>query len=1137
MDDARQVGVMAPTGNQDSGSPWLHPNGFTLFLPGVDPKDHEAIRQAVPEGSPLHVALRSGGVVVIGKMLVPVPHTSLSTLQVQGAVRCRKNVVTVGTTVRLPDHLASLHATWDALKRGVPGYDLERALRDYLRSLDRQHTKVFENRVMRDLLDGIQAQASTDIRLPRNTVGMSRRTAELFHQKLGQVCEDVASRASIEGLLILVQRFPTANTRSARWTKIVVLTGVPDFQLLFNPEDWNFLNGGDTDGDLGYGCYDGVVRFGKPLDLGDYPRLVRHIEHEPKGLLERLVKEYGPVTPDKAVERVMSMSIKELTGPMDYTFHCLARSYAVEQSRKETVPSRRHRQFREAYLTVFGIYFPVQEAVMDARKMEGGNQALRRVAGELQEAISGKALDSLAFAPFLEGKGLLAPFQRVLGAIGHGLSRCRQTAFGFLVAAGRKREERLDILLEKLQVSDEEVLETLQQDAQGEALHFLPGKAKRARAEAERFQPKVEAEVKTVVVNPKVLGDNLLGLFRSIHWEGQPVFSQVSFEAGMYNPHGSNRIALKMSPHWQHQRVGYRVHWSLVVEFPQVTPVGDQGHAVVAFSGNRDPRFFRPRFILEGGVVKKVGLGSTFKEAIRQAVTRQARRRDSKGFKAQWTLEMGLRSCVEGRSRSLGRNPDDLDLGGMLPSDPLLNLIHQDEFEVVSRGKTVLEQWEEREQILTHLASTEGGSMDVLSTSKGKPGTVVSRANAFGVPNFLHAINPFAVYLDGKRRVEAREIRRALPLAHPEPLAVTAMGTQLPPALAECITHLNCAVLDCNANTFPVTKWDAASRSRVPTGEFFRHDTLVATAEGVAKLAVARLELQALDLGGLARMQERLADLGYPEGSYRVEEEAFVLGEGLTVKSYRLILDGPIEDVGKVKATVGPIKGVLTVIPVRLEARHLLPNGRIRRTPIHLLLPQDTLERKKALDAVLYMLAAKAGIESIDPAQDLRELVEEIRAGLQDHQEDPDGLESVVAIHPDGTVDHLGQALVGVLPFYRPPQTGLSTFAVRRGEQGIPVHAHALVMSGLRYCLPERTSEAFLDIRWLQHQIRRLIPLAGAAVTKGTDAGTPSLEDVPEGACLVTEDPEGAFESLTDAGFGGDDGLPPEGEANWDPDY
>jgi hypothetical protein len=1092
----------------------MHTDGFHYFIPGVlDPDAHEAIRLAVPEASPLAVAFRSGGSVLIGKLVVPVAHVSLSQVQVLPAQLAYRNKLVVGVAIRLPDQLARLHAAWDAVSKGVE-YDLTWLLKSYAADCGKEVGKLVENRVMRSLFDGLQGQASTDIRLPRNTVGMSRKTARLFFERLVKRHASFAALQDLDGVLILAQRFPVANPKGARWVKIIILPDVPDFQLLFNPIDWNDLNGGDTDGDQGFGSTDGKARIGKRLDVGPYPHLVRYDEAGYRGMLGRLAAGWTPTTPQAAVERVMSMCIKELVGSLDYTFHNLARAYAV--SRASGIPdlTTRKREFRTAYLTIFGVYFPVQEKVMDARKLDGGLDALYRLAEVLECAVAGKAIDPAAFDPFLTDtqQGL---FREILYLLNHTLGAVRTTAFGTLVAAGRKRSEKIGDLLSRLDLEDEDLLATLQDDAVGTALCELPPKRKsRKKKEQVAEVPRtawIDPEVKP---DPQVPGDSLLALFRSVKYGQHALFTHVRFD-GEYAPQGFNRVVFFVNPCWLTTK-GTSARHRVTLDFPAVFPVGKDGHCLVEFPG-LEARFFRPRFRLVEGAAVKIGFGTLLKELLLQVANGLLQRRSLHAYKVQDAVERPFKRGLLGlQIRSLTDPEEGRDGCKLLPSSPRLDLIHRGEFEVETPGKSVVDRWLRRTVLLTLLA--EAG-YDVLSTSKGLPGTVVAKANRYGVPEYLHAINPYAVYLDGKRRVEPREIRRALPLTHPEPLKVQAQGTCVPPALQESLTHLVVAVFNCNANMF--TR---------PDGTRFCHDTLLGFAGIASQLAVARLEFFAQDRRQLDQLITRLQELELPASvTMRCEEQPLDLSGGLTAATWKIVLEGNIEDIGKIKAAVGPVKGVVTLLPLRAVARRTVRGKLIERT-IHLVVPQDTFERKKALDAVLYMQADKAGVTQVNRDLPLPELVAQIQAGLEERGEDPDGLEEIFVFHPDGTSYSLGMALVGNLPFYRPPQTGISSFAVRSGHDGITTHVHALVMAGLTHQTPAAVEEQLLDHLWMQNQLQQLIPLAGAAVTR--DAGTASYEGegagmLPEGVeSLPTELPEEfeEFQSLDlgdlDLGFG-----------------
>lgn len=1080
---------------------FLHTDGFHYFLPGVmDPDDVDAIRNLLPEGSPLQAAFsEEGGAFLLGDVLVPVLACDVQHLQVLPAKVPIRNVMVEGVAIRLPDHLARLHAAWEAVSKGVE-YNVSSLLKAYAADCAAEMGKLVQTRVMCDLLAGLQGQASTDIRLPRNTVGMSVRTAKLFHDRLSQVCSGAAKLQDVAGLLILVERYPTSGVRSVRWAKIVILEDVPDFQPLFNAEDWNDLGGGDTDGDLGYTAYDGVTRIGKKLNLGRYPELQRCPDGaQSVGLAGRLAAGWQPTSSVQAVDRVLSMCIKELVGPLDYTFHCIARAYAVSCSGSIEQYGPRKRAFREAYRRVFTIYFPIQENVMDARKLDGGLAALYRLASCMQATVAGQAIDAFAFQPFLDD-GQMASFQEILDKLGRSLKGTRSTAFGELVAAGRSRDKRIGQLLDRLQLDGGEFLEVLQADAQADTLNHVQ--------QGRKSKPSAKRAVETratvwvdhaVTCDPAVPGDQLLVLLRSLKVGNTPVFHSVRFldEETGYRPGRCNTVLALLHPSWLEGNDS-QARWRVVVELPAHAPVGRDGHALLQFRGLR-ARFFRPRFRLQGQDVVTVTLSTVLKECLRDAVQALVGRRGA-ARKAQSTIERRFKQGLLGSQQLSSYDPEETLSGKLLPSNPLLDLIHRNEFEVeVGSGKLV-EVWDRRTTLLNRLAER---GFDVLSTSKGRPGTVVTRANQYGVPAYLHALNAFAPYLDAKRRVEPREIRRALPLCYPEPLLVRTQGTKVPEGLQPCLTHLNVAVLNCTGNTF--TRQD---------GTTFCHDTLLATSSAVAKLAVARMEFYARDRRQLEEVITRLQGLNLPASvQLRCESTPLDLSDGLVAEAWLIVLEGDIEDVGKIKAAVGPLKGVMTVLPVRFFGRRTV-NGIEIEHEIDLIVPHETVERKKGLDAALYMLAAKAGIETVDPDVPLPEQLHIIQSALAAAGEDQDGIEHVWVRDRDGNEYSLGCCLVGQLPFYRPPQTGFSSFAIRTGERGVKVHAHAMILNGLPYRTPQYAVDAFADLQWVQERVQGLLqlPLAGAI---RRDAGTPGQveEETPDyGYEVLDEIPVQEFE-------------------------
>ena len=159
----------------------------------------------------------------------------------------------------------------------------------------------------------------------------------------------------------------------------------------------------------------------------------------------------------------------------------------------------------------------------------------------------------------------------------------------------------------------------------------------------------------------------------------------------------------------------------------------------------------------------------------------------------------------------------------------------------------------------------------------------------------------------------------------------------------------------------------------------------------------------------------------------------------------------------------------MNVIPHRLFAVN--PDG--SRIEIDLVLPGSTVRKKEGLDAFLYLLAAKAGIGEIDSDFDPHQLGAEIRARLAERGLDPDGMQPIVALHPDGTKGVIGQAVTGVLPFYRPVQTGFSQFKVKSGERGIKVQTHAMLMAGeVEFDIPVAVKAEFAQTVECRRQVK-----------------------------------------------------------------
>jgi hypothetical protein len=983
---------------------------FMLVVPGVsDPSDLEAIRSQLLDG-PCPVAFRDGGIVPMAGFKIPVRKVELAELVIQSVQLDQEGLVGPAVAIRLPLDLARVQAAWErsqnANDKTNVDYDWELFFKQYQEDLGQSAGHLLRNWVMATRLNGLMAQAVSDIRLAENEVGLGVETARQLQKLLAREIDPmVGELENIDGLMLILERFPTASSDGARACVLRILADRPEKQTFVNPKVWQLLQGGDEDGDLAHNGTTEELRFGPSREVGPFPAIT---QFNGAPVLVTLVLGWAPVTPEAAVTRVMGMCIKDLTGLLHHTFHCVSRAAAVNHALKYD-PSEQKARIRSVYTRIFDeIYFELIESVMDAKKTDGSLDNLYGLAEGLQEGVDGGVLKPICFAPFVpeEKRALLIGMLKLAG---NSISTTRQTAFGRLVAAGRKMPKRAEQIIASILdqgVPVEQVIERMQQDALGERLLIL-NRPRRNSGEKNEFEGAADG----------TSGD------RSLDWSVASSFTLLwrdkqamrVLQRGVDKKNGRPLIQLEVVPRWWKGQSDLPAWW-VMLELPVTRVIGGDGHQVVKLGPSE--RFFRPIWTLEGGQVVLWDLERSLTEALKLAVVELSKR---KGKMTQARVELALQKAVRAWVNNL----------------PLSNekevLIRRFQFEVdtrVSDDQGVQAKWDVLEKILTEL-SLKG--FDVLSTSKNKPGAYVMKAEANGLPSYLQAINPFARYLDPKRRVEPLEIRQSLDLFSPTELSVSMLGKKLPGVLQRSVVELNVAIFDCNLNRFDDGR-----------GATFCHDTLIGCPSIVEKIALAGLDLVAEDEFEKDRLIADLMEEGIGIDAIEVTPEPVRLGEGLTKTQFRVTVRCKVTDIGKIKSCVGPVKGIPNVIPIQLFSGDDLQE-------IDLVIPRDTVLRKKALDLVLYLLAAKKGIAKVDPTLELADLVALL------------GPEELTEIKDkEGNV--LGKALVGKLPFFRPNQTGRSQFALRAGRRGVKIHTHAMIMAGIGYATPQFVNQEFCQI-------------------------------------------------------------------------
>jgi hypothetical protein len=1000
---------------------------FMLVVPGVsDPSDLEAIRSRLLDG-PCPVAFREGGIVPMAGFKIPVRKVELAELVIQSVQLDQEGLVGPAVAIRLPLDLARVQAAWErsqnANDKTNVDYDWELFFKQYQEDLGQSAGHLLRNWVMATRLNGLMAQAVSDVRLAENEVGLGVETARQLQKLLArEVDPAIGELESLEGLMIILERFPTASSEGARACALRILADRPEKQTFVNPKVWQLLQGGDEDGDLAHNGTTEKIEFGPSREVGPFPAITTF---NGAPVLDTLVLGWAPVTPEAAVTRVMGMCIKDLTGLLHHTFHCVSRAAAVNHALKYD-PSEQKARIKSVYTRIFDeIYFELIESVMDAKKTDGSLDNLYGLAEGLQEGVDGGVLKPICFAPFVpeEKRALLIGMLKLAG---NSIGTTRQTGFGRAVAAGQwltkpnkkkgtppQAVSLISTILDQ-GIPVEQVIERLQQDALGERLLIL-NRPRRNSGEKNEFEGAADGA----------------GGDRSLDWKVSDPFAltwrdkQVMrvLKRGVDKKNGRPLIQLEVVPRWWKGQSDLPAWW-VMLELPVTRVVGADGHQVVKLGPSE--RFFRPIWTLEDGEVVLWDLERSLTEALKLAVVELSKR---KGKMTQARVELALQKAIRAWVNNL----------------PLSNekekLIRRFQFEVdtrVSDDQGVQAKWDVLEKILKEL-SLKG--FDVLSTSKNKPGAYVMKAEANGLPSYLQAINPFARYLDPKRRVEPLEIRQSLDLFSPTELSVSLLGKKLPAVLQRSVVELIVAIFDCNLNRFDDGK-----------GGTFCHDTLIGCPSIVERIALAGLDLVAEDEFEKDRIVADLMEEGIGIDAIEVTPEPVRLGEGLTKTQFRVTVRCKITDIGKLKSCVGPVKGIPNVIPIQLFA-----DGK----EIDLVIPRDTVLRKKALDLVLYLLAAKKGITKVDPTLELADLVALL------------GPEELTEIKDkEGNV--LGKALVGKLPFFRPNQTGRSQFALRAGRRGVKIHTHAMIMAGIGYATPAFVNEEFVQIVSVMQQAAAL---------------------------------------------------------------
>lgn len=253
---------------------------FWLPLPGVaDVSDEAAVVAALPEGHPVKVALSGGGVCLMEgpntpPMAIPVRAARFKSLTLRP---CSLVEAGAGVVIQLGGDLARLTHAWESIQEGVK-YPWGSFLKNYHNDLGTE-----AGRRLRRLLfarcDGLMGHSITDARLPRGSVGLTEKGAGLLLPVVQRLYPNLGIETvqQMDGLRLVLQRFPVDGNKGCRWVTLRLLDNRPDLAIYVNAVDWNKLHGGDEDGDQAYLAIpsrsDRVVRL-RVNTLPDWPALV-----------------------------------------------------------------------------------------------------------------------------------------------------------------------------------------------------------------------------------------------------------------------------------------------------------------------------------------------------------------------------------------------------------------------------------------------------------------------------------------------------------------------------------------------------------------------------------------------------------------------------------------------------------------------------------------------------------------------------------------------------------------------------------------------------------------------------------------------------------------------------------------------
>ena len=956
----------------------------TLFVAGADDRVSAAnILEEMTTASPIGLMFRGAGTLALntGDKVLNVPYRKVRLddphITFQNVKLEHEGIDIPGVGIGLPDDMVRLHSAFVAARDGMP-YNWDIFLKQYLGDLEKIGSLFFDM-VDTAVIDGMQGQVITHPQVGEDEVGLNVATMKRLHKALiAAGHEELKPRDTLEGMWILLQRYPVVSPTGGRWVKLVMIRGAASDKILVNARTWKEMHDGDEDGDSGY------IGIGREANFGELGPEVKYPE------LKVIERDDLPETRTAdPIQTVMNMRARDLIGPQHNFFHTLARA----ASTRDGV------DFHETYDKVFDIYHPMAEGVFDKRKDEGGSEDFAKLVEVMETHLEGGRIEVEAFRPFIS-TNQFTNLSNILESVSYSTRSSRTTAFGRILAGGNTAKDRAFAFIADALVgqgiSPDKMLEALQKDAVGEEILRIPLPQKSNQQQSVR-KP-IKMEVKQVM-------EKVNDVFEGITFRGKRVLQVLDSDT---MTDGTTRVKVRVIPVW---RPTMRCV-DIVLTIPKMDKVdGAKDHRILTLD-NLQPRIFTPVFRMVGENLVMDDVKVWYSRVIATGIQEFAKMkmRNLEANRMQKYMDRHIRSAVRDLVAMNTKDPDTAKrelLIRMFEYRVEINsksVINQEKIQMVD-GDNISTVLSEYEVMLTKLNEL---GFDIATTSKNKPGTIVTKAWKHGISRFTWATNPFANFLDMKRRVEIREIRKALELANPIEPPLRTMGCRLPEELKKVLTVLDVAVMDLKGlNVF--------EGSDGP----FCFDTLLVCPSGVEKLKLKHLYFHAEDKEQMLAIVGKMKNEGI--SGIEIEEVIESMGEGLHHVAYDITANNPIEDVGKIKAAVGPIKGVMNPVPFQLFDE----NGK----EIDIIVPHDTIIRKRAVDALQYMMAANAGTKEIDP----------------DNQVILDVVKSIVVME-DGEL--LGEAIVGPLPFFRPVQTGRSTADIRTGMNGVKVQYHTMIMAG-----------------------------------------------------------------------------------------